>query len=110
MVQEAEERYVVTVATYGRRSTVRSDVFLNHHLYREPDGPIGMDYFVWVARSPQRTVVVDTGFSRAGGESRGRDVLVEARDLYDRLGVFAGHFAKLGRSLDSAVGSFNQAV
>jgi DNA recombination protein RmuC len=24
--------------------------------------------------------------------------------------VFAGHFAKVGRSLDSAVGAFNQAV
>lgn len=87
MADEREEEYVVTVATYGRRSTVRSDVFLNHHLYREPDGPIGMDYFVWVARSAKRTVVVDTGFSRHGGESRGRDLLVAVPELYRRLGV-----------------------
>jgi DNA recombination protein RmuC len=32
------------------------------------------------------------------------------RELYDRLGVFAGHFAKVGRGLDTAVGAFNQAV
>jgi DNA recombination protein RmuC len=32
------------------------------------------------------------------------------RELYDRLGVFAAHFAKVGRGLDTAVGAFNQAV
>jgi len=32
------------------------------------------------------------------------------RELYDRLGVFAGHFAKAGRSLDTAVGAYNAAV
>jgi DNA recombination protein RmuC len=32
------------------------------------------------------------------------------RELYERLGVFGGHFAKVGRSLDTAVGAFNQAV
>ncbi len=31
-------------------------------------------------------------------------------DLYRRLEVFAEHLSKLGRSLDSAVGSFNKAV
>jgi DNA recombination protein RmuC len=32
------------------------------------------------------------------------------RELYDRLGTFAGHFAKVGRNLDTAVSAFNQAV
>jgi DNA recombination protein RmuC len=31
-------------------------------------------------------------------------------DLYRRLGVFAEHLSKLGRSLDGAVGNFNKAV
>ncbi|KPK51251.1 MAG: recombinase RmuC, partial [Thiotrichales bacterium SG8_50] len=31
-------------------------------------------------------------------------------DLYRRLGVFADHLSKLGRSLDGAVGNFNKAV
>lgn len=77
----------MTIATYGRRLTTRSDVFLNHHLYGEPDGPIGMDYFVWVLRSGGRTVVVDTGFSPEGGAARGRELLVAPRDLFDRLEV-----------------------
>ena len=30
------------------------------------------------------------------------------RELYERLGVFAGHFAGIGRSLDGAVGNLQQ--
>lgn len=32
------------------------------------------------------------------------------RELYDRLGTLAKHFAKLGRTLDGAVGAYNEAV
>jgi DNA recombination protein RmuC len=39
-----------------------------------------------------------------------REISSLGRELYDRLGVFTGHFAKIGRSLDTAVGAFNQAV
>jgi glyoxylase-like metal-dependent hydrolase (beta-lactamase superfamily II) len=81
------EQYQVVIAQHGTRQTVRSDVFLNYHLYREVDGPIGMDYFIWVIRNAHRTIVVDTGYSRAGGEKRGRDIVVEVPELYRRLGV-----------------------
>jgi glyoxylase-like metal-dependent hydrolase (beta-lactamase superfamily II) len=82
-----DREYVVTIARYGTRTARRSEVFLNYALYGEPDGPIGMDYFVWIARNAERTVVVDTGFSRAGGDARGRTMLVEPPALFDRLGV-----------------------
>ncbi len=39
-----------------------------------------------------------------------RAVNLLGRELYDRLLVFAGHLASVGRSLDSAVGTFNKAV
>lgn len=39
-----------------------------------------------------------------------REIAGLGRDLYERLGVFAGHLAKVGRALDTAVGSFNGAV
>jgi DNA recombination protein RmuC len=39
-----------------------------------------------------------------------REIAGLGRDLYERLGVFAGHFAKVGRALDSATGAYNQAV
>jgi len=39
-----------------------------------------------------------------------RAISALGRELYERLGVFGGHFAKVGRSLDTAVGAFNHAV
>ena len=32
------------------------------------------------------------------------------RELYERLGVFAGHFASIGKSLDAAMRNYNSAV
>jgi len=87
MTDTSSERYVVTIARHGSRMTTRSEVFLNYGLYHESDGPIGMDYFVWVIRNASRTIVLDTGFSRRGAEARGRDVLVDVPQLFTQLGV-----------------------
>ncbi|MFY1671561.1 N-acyl homoserine lactonase family protein [Plantactinospora sp. WMMB334] len=81
------DRYQVTIVKYGTRQTVRSDVYLNHHVYGEPDGPIGMDYFFWLVRNADRTVVVDTGFSAAGGARRDRTTLIAPGSAFDALGV-----------------------
>ncbi|MFI5913276.1 N-acyl homoserine lactonase family protein [Dactylosporangium sp. NPDC051541] len=80
-------KYQVTIVKYGTRQTVRSDVYLNYHLYGEPDGPIGMDYFFWIVRNAERTIIVDTGFSAAGGARRGRTTLIEPAAAFDALGV-----------------------
>ncbi|WP_213451890.1 N-acyl homoserine lactonase family protein [Rhizomonospora bruguierae] len=87
MTTAAPDRYQVTIVKYGTRQTVRSDVYLNHHLYGEPDGPIGMDYFFWVIRNADRTIVVDTGFSAAGGARRRRTTLLDPAAAFDALGV-----------------------
>ncbi len=39
-----------------------------------------------------------------------RDIAESARELHRRLGRFAGSLAKVGRQLNSAVGSYNEAV
>jgi DNA recombination protein RmuC len=39
-----------------------------------------------------------------------RQISTLGRELYDRLGVYAGHFAKVGVNLDRAVAAYNQAV
>jgi glyoxylase-like metal-dependent hydrolase (beta-lactamase superfamily II) len=36
------------------------------------DDIMPMDYFVWVIRHPQRTILVDTGFNAAAAKARGR--------------------------------------
>jgi glyoxylase-like metal-dependent hydrolase (beta-lactamase superfamily II) len=79
--------YQVVIVKYGTRSTLRSDVYLNHHLYHEPDGAIEMDYFFWVIRNSDLTVVVDTGFSAAGGENRRRTSLIAPADAFAHLGI-----------------------
>ncbi len=80
-------QYEVLIVKYGTRTSTRSAVFLNYELYGDPDGQIEMDYYCWVVRNESRTVVVDTGFSRAGGESRGRTMLIDPRHALAALGV-----------------------
>ena len=79
--------YEVLVVRYGTRQTVRSEVYLNYGVYHAPDGPIGMDYFVWVIRNEHRTILVDTGFSPAGGESRKRSTLIRPPEAWAELGI-----------------------
>src|SRR5581483_1679282 len=59
----------------------------NFHLYHEPDAPMQMDYFFWLARGADQTVVIDTGFSPLGGRSRGRTMLMDVGDALARLGA-----------------------
>ena len=39
-----------------------------------------------------------------------RLIVDDAKELHNRLNTFVGHFAKIGRGLDSAIGAYNQAV
>jgi glyoxylase-like metal-dependent hydrolase (beta-lactamase superfamily II) len=77
----------VTIVKYGTRSTVKSDVYLNFPLYHEADAPIEMDYFFWILRGANRTIVVDTGFSPAGGAVRSRTSLADVATLFAEFGV-----------------------
>ena len=79
--------FEVSIVKYGTRSTVKSDVYLNFHIYQMPDQPIEMDYFFWVIRNDATTVVVDTGFSEHGGGVRARTFVIEPRRAFEALGV-----------------------
>jgi glyoxylase-like metal-dependent hydrolase (beta-lactamase superfamily II) len=79
--------YEVAIVKYGDRTTTRSDVYLNYQVYHAPDGPIGMDYFFWVVRNADRTVLVDTGFSARGGRKRQRTMLIDPVEACARLGL-----------------------
>jgi glyoxylase-like metal-dependent hydrolase (beta-lactamase superfamily II) len=85
------EQYQVTIVQYGTRLTEKSDVFLNYRIHHEPDAPFQVDYFFWVISNGQRTVVVDTGFSKDAGESRGRSFVIAPALAYDALGVDPAH-------------------
>ncbi|WP_227870630.1 N-acyl homoserine lactonase family protein [Orrella marina] len=50
----------------------RNENFIAHDPH---DGPMPMDYFVWVIRNQERTILVDTGFSERAAKARKRKLL-----------------------------------
>jgi glyoxylase-like metal-dependent hydrolase (beta-lactamase superfamily II) len=86
----AGDGYQVLAVRYGTRQTRASEVFLNHHTYGEPDRSLSMDYFFWVIRSQDRTVVVDTGFSPEVGARRGRTTVLATAAGLEQAGVRPG--------------------
>ncbi|MFC7404604.1 N-acyl homoserine lactonase family protein [Georgenia alba] len=83
----ADGTYEIAVVRHGTAPTTRREVYLNHHLYGEDDGPNPTDYYLWVIRNEARTVLVDTGFSAAAAARRGKQVLVPPAAAYEALGV-----------------------
>lgn len=84
----ASDEYEVVIAQYGTRMGHRAEVYLNYNIYGQPDAPIGMDYFVWIIRNAQRTILVDVGFSEVGGiEHRNRTYLRPPEEIYADLGI-----------------------
>ncbi|GGB42932.1 hypothetical protein GCM10011380_35520 [Sphingomonas metalli] len=51
------------------------------------DGPMPLDYFVWLIRSGERAILVDTGFDRAMADRRGRTHLACPAKTLARMGV-----------------------
>ncbi len=64
--------YELYAIKYGHHERLRSTNFLGGDAH---DGPMPMDYFVWLARGPDRTFVIDTGFSQAGADQRKRQFI-----------------------------------
>lgn len=87
--------YEVIALRYGTRTARRSEVFLHFELYREPDRELGMDYFLWVARNADRTVVIDCGFNERSGASRNRTMLCPPVEALRQAGVEAGEVSQL---------------
>ncbi len=83
------EEYEVVIVQYGTRIGTRSQVYLNYEITGQPDAPIGMDYFVWVIRNANRTILVDTGFSEQGGANRKRTWVKDLASIYAALGIDA---------------------
>ncbi len=64
--------YEVYAIKYGQRVGNRGGMLI----FGDPhDAPMPMDYFVWAVRNRERALVVDIGYGKADGESRGREYL-----------------------------------
>src|SRR5262245_12993160 len=79
--------YETYEVSYAERRRSRAE-----HLARgDPhDGPMPMDYFVWLLRNGERTIVVDTGFSAEVAARRRRHFLRSAGQGLELLGERAG--------------------
>lgn len=77
----------VIVVRYGTRQTTKSECYYNFGAYREPDAAMTMDYFFWIFRSAEQTIVIDTGFSPEAAIARKRQPVVTPADALARLGI-----------------------
>ena len=77
----------VIAARYGTLETTRSEAYYRYQAYGEPDGPQVLDYYFWILRRGDETILVDTGFDPDVGRRRGRTCLIEPVDAMAALGV-----------------------
>ena len=91
----AGAEYEVIALRYGTRTARRSEVFLHFELYKEPDRELGMDYFLWVARNADRTVVIDCGFNQRSGARRNRTMLCPPVEALRQIGVDTAEVSQL---------------
>jgi glyoxylase-like metal-dependent hydrolase (beta-lactamase superfamily II) len=82
----AEQEYELFAIRYATRDARRSEHFIGGDPH---DGPMPLDYFVWLIRGNGREIVVDTGFSAAVAAKRGRDHLRCPAETLSLLGVDA---------------------
>lgn len=79
-------RYEVYALRYARMPRKRPDNFLGGDPH---DGPMPMDFFVWLLSSGDRTVLVDTGFNAQTAAKRQRDLIRCPIQALSTLGVAA---------------------
>lgn len=83
-MQDAVPEYEVFAIRYATRDAMRSDHFIGGDPH---DGPMPMDYYVWLIRGAGRTIVVDVGFTAETAAKRGRTFLRCPIEVLSRLGV-----------------------
>jgi glyoxylase-like metal-dependent hydrolase (beta-lactamase superfamily II) len=82
----SQEAYEVFAIKYATRDAQRSSHFIGGDPH---DGPMPMDYFVWLVRNANRTVVVDTGFTADMARKRKRTFLRTPTEGLALMGVDA---------------------
>ena len=82
----SQDIYEVYAVKYATRDGTRSANFIGGDPH---DGPMPMDYFVWLVRNAERTFVVDVGFSEAMARQRKRTFLRTPSEGLALLGVRA---------------------
>jgi len=81
----ANELYEIFALRYAERTNrTRAE---NFKFSDDHDTPMPIDFYVWVVRNDNRTIVVDTGFGRAEAKKRDRQLLQTPAQALERIGV-----------------------
>lgn len=86
MSGDTYEILALKYAEFTQRKRFESFIAADDH-----DGPHPIDYFVWLIRNKERSVVVDTGFDAVEGAKRGRKVTRAPAAALEQIGVAAGN-------------------
>ena len=81
----ADHHYEVYAVKYAERNDrIRADSFImeDDHASAHP-----MDYFVWIVRNDERTILVDTGYDAKEAANRGRPILLEPSEALADIGI-----------------------
>ncbi len=78
--------YEIYAIKYARRDANRPVHFVGGDPH---DTPMPMDYFVWLVRNAERTIVIDTGFTKSMAEQRKREFIRTPADGLALMGVKA---------------------
>jgi len=76
--------YELFALRYAKRSGTRAEFFLGAP---HDDAPMGLDYYVWLARRPGHVCLIDTGFNESAARRRGRELLRNPIDALELLGT-----------------------
>lgn len=85
-MSETYEILALKYAEFTQRKRFESFIAADDH-----DGPHPIDYFIWVIRNADHTIVVDTGFDAAEGGKRGRKVDRAPAAALEEVGIAPGN-------------------
>lgn len=80
------EPYALYAIKFAHHVSRKSFIFLGGDAN---DGPMALDYFVWLAVGNGRKVLIDTGFKKAVGDRRGRAWIRCPSEAVELVGVSA---------------------
>jgi glyoxylase-like metal-dependent hydrolase (beta-lactamase superfamily II) len=85
------DTYDVLAVRYGTHAerTARDNFMYPQEVQDIHDGAMPLDYFIWVIRNAQRTIVVDTGFTHETAAVRKRKLEFTVTDALAAVGVDA---------------------
>lgn len=76
------EIFAIRYASFAGRQAHENFIVRDMH-----DGPMPLDYYVWVVRQGSRVALVDTGFNRDAGRQRNRELSIAPELALERLGI-----------------------